>query len=369
MLKKIALWIPKLKNLHDERNHYASEVRRLEDEKKQLQFQIKEASPSRSKEDLSFVFSRIEDILTKIVNIDYKIDNYTMKTLRLPGLGKTDLSLSHRGIFVVGHARSGTTILLDALNSSRDVYLLGEASLYKQIENLDFSIWFNNMHRSFNNSIIKKSAYIPYLPDQDGWSVLQNISETYKFIGEKVAFRQEELGYDYASFFNFSSKYFNRSNYICVVRSPVNVTSSNINMFMDGSTSDTHLRSVYISQLQIYYLIMCLVLTLKNVFVVVHERINQDTFDYLGRELDIDLDNAGSYYDFSRTVTPVDFSQKISLDKIARVIDFHERLVHVFSAETLRPINLIDARTLSVDLYAELKSVGRLPNIGNFKKL
>lgn len=189
------------------------------------------------------------------------------------------------------------------------------------------------------------------------------MSEQYKYIGEKVAFRQEELGYDYSSFFNFSAKNFQSSNYICLVRHPRSVSASNIEMFMSGRIDDSSLDQIAISQLQSYYLIICLVLTLKNVFVLVHERIQQDVFDLLGRSLHINLENAGSYYDFNKTVASPELADRIPISGINTCIGYYERFKSIFCNLNLRPINSLAARDLAFDLYSELKSMNRLPRI------
>lgn len=399
MLKELALWIPHLHRLHEERNRYAQAVQQLDVEKSQLQAQIELLTRGGLTPELGGLAERVGALSVTISDLDERVTGLSTTKTELSDLFKRILSdgiselkaslddktsiqldqkdeqssnkcvdnfaLAERGLFVVGHARSGTTILLDALNSSRDVYCLGEANLHKTVENTDFCSWFNAMHRAFKNPIMK-SSYLPFFSEQSGWSVLKKMSEIYKFIGEKVAFRQEELGYDYASFFNFSTKHFQSSNYICVVRNPRNVSASNIEMFTEGRLNENTLESVHISQMQCYYLIMCLTLTLKNVFVVVHERIEQRTFGYLGSTLGINLDEAGSYYDFKKTVTSPDFAEKIPAEGISKTIDYYERFVRIFSPETLRPINSLYARNLIFDLYAELKSIDRLPNIGVF---
>ncbi|MCX7353068.1 MAG: sulfotransferase, partial [Proteobacteria bacterium] len=384
MLKKIALWIPHLRTLHEERNRYAQAVQRLEFEKNQMQLQIALLTQSSSKAELSVLTERVDVLSAGITGLDEKITVHSSAKTELSDLSKRvntlsdgisgldekistqliqkdekssnkpedNFSLTNRGLFVVGHARSGTTILLDALNSSRDVYCLGEANLHKTVEKTDFCNWFNAMHRSFNNPLMK-SSYLPDFSDQSGWGVLKKMSESYKFVGEKVAFRQEELGYDYVSFFNFSAKYFQSSNYICVIRHPRSVSASNIEMFTAGRLNDDTLEAVAISQMQCYYLIMCLASTLKNVFVIVHERIEQNTFNYLGSMLDINLDKAGSYYDFKKTVTSSDFIQKIPMEGVAKTVNYYERFVGLFSPETLRPISSLNARNLLFELYEE----------------
>jgi len=152
MLKKLALWIPRLHNLHEERNRYAQAVQRLEVENNELQSKIELLNQSVSKNELNDFSERIRSLSVAISELDERVSAHLAQKEKNSSIAREDaFNLSDRGLFVVGHARSGTTILLDALNSSRDVYCLGEANLHKTIEKTDFSIWFNTMHRSFRS--------------------------------------------------------------------------------------------------------------------------------------------------------------------------------------------------------------------------
>ena len=82
--------------------------------------------------------------------------------------GRGDVSTR---LLVIGHARSGTTVLLNALNTCRDIYLLGEPFTFRDGGVAGFRQRFNDKHRRYGNQPTK-SAYAPALPglaeDADG---------------------------------------------------------------------------------------------------------------------------------------------------------------------------------------------------------
>jgi hypothetical protein len=53
-----------------------------------------------------------------------------------------------RGLFVIGAARTGTTILQNALNDSADVFLFGEPGFHRDPGSADFAVRYNSMHRA-----------------------------------------------------------------------------------------------------------------------------------------------------------------------------------------------------------------------------
>jgi hypothetical protein len=53
--------------------------------------------------------------------------------------------ITDRGLFIVGHGRSGTTILLHSLVfTSRDICLLGEGLLFENQENNNYAVTYND---------------------------------------------------------------------------------------------------------------------------------------------------------------------------------------------------------------------------------
>ena len=74
--------------------------------------------------------------------------------------------LESQGLFIIGAARSGTTILQNALNDSRDIFLFGEPCFHADSGDADFASRYNTMHRSWGNQE-NKSSYCPPLFKSD----------------------------------------------------------------------------------------------------------------------------------------------------------------------------------------------------------
>ena len=63
-------------------------------------------------------------------------------------------------IFIVGNARSGTTIVANILNLSESIYVMEEANLFIHLTRPDFPQWFNAMHRDLGHAP-RKGRYVP----------------------------------------------------------------------------------------------------------------------------------------------------------------------------------------------------------------
>ncbi len=360
MLKKIALMIPSLRQLHAERNTYAASVKILSEENALLSAIVKSTGDDALKQEVDSISKGLNKLICQISRIEEKIKEPAREVAVNDAGENHSVNLAGSGLFVVGHARSGTTILVDALNSCGDVYCLGEANFHKTIDRKDFVEWFNTQHRSFDNPMMK-STFLPEMPAQCGWDVLKKLSENYKLVGEKVAFLNEESGHDFNSFFRFSTKYFQKSNYVCVVRHPRAVAGSCVEMFMAGQLNSESLKVVAVSQLQTYYLILSLVLSLPNVFVLVHERISQAAFDTLGNELRVDLHAAGGFYDFGKSVSKLNLHLEIDDEAMARTLYYYNLIGEIIDLKSLRPKEYIKVRNTLFELHSELKSINRLP--------
>lgn len=363
ILKSIFLLFPPVKKLYQDRNEYATDISRLMEENDNLKTEIKSLN------------QKINDLSTKIE----QEQNDLSTKIEQEELDIAD-SLSDRGLFIVGHARSGTSVLLDALNSSKDVYCLGEANIHMSIERegKNFCSWYNEMHRRvLKQPVLSRSLYLPEFNDKSGWQVLKILSKSYQYIGEKVAFRQEEMGYDYESFFSFSAKYFQNSVFICVIRNPEAVTISNVKMFMSGEVHEDTIKQVAISQMQIYYLILSIYLTFSKVFVLSHEDITQDTFDYLGKSIGIDLEKAGSNYDVTYQSLKKDTQDKSIVNNqqglnsavfnsnqwFCKVDSFYQQIVDLFDQSTLQSTSIFKVRRIAGTIYKELDQIGCWPHI------
>jgi hypothetical protein len=143
--------------------------------------------------------------------------------------------LTKAGLFIIGSARSGTSILCDCLNLSPDVFLLGEANLYIHHHLDNFIEFFNNQHIQFNNRRSKGTFAPPSrLPERGGINFLARMNKNYNFVGEKIAFGPHGKIDNQSSqevFFNFHARYFYFSNYILIIRRPAEAVLSMLKMF------------------------------------------------------------------------------------------------------------------------------------------
>ena len=131
--------------------------------------------------------------------------------------------LSANGLFIIGHARSGTSVLHTALNLSPDIFLLGEASLHCHHDKKGFAQWYGSMHAA--NGLPPWKCYscpVPTDPDGDGFDVLLEARHSYKYIGEKLAFRHPKISgaYEFGTSYDFLLKHFWKSHYVCALRNP-----------------------------------------------------------------------------------------------------------------------------------------------------
>ena len=172
--------------------------------------------------------------------------------------------LEKQGLFVVGHARAGTTALMRALNSSPHIFLLGEANLSFEGLRPGFARWYNQMHAA-DRKPKTKNSFCPSAPSDDanGVETLHWLSQRFRYVGEKMAFRSESLGYDPWGFFDFHARNFFLSHYVCVVRNPADVLTSSHTIFKPQDLS------VYAdSYLQSLELVLALNDTMPNVYVL-----------------------------------------------------------------------------------------------------
>jgi hypothetical protein len=151
-------------------------------------------------------------------------------------------SLTKRCLFVVGNARSGTTIVENCLNESPQILLMGEANFWLHLERPDFVEHYNQMHAEFRNPR-SKDSWIPPAPEGDssGPATLGRMAQFYAWVGDKVAFGPHGLinGSTYQElFFDYQARYFYDSTYVLLIRKPSEVVYSSKKMFSDGDTEE-----------------------------------------------------------------------------------------------------------------------------------
>jgi hypothetical protein len=204
---------------------------------------------------------------------------------------------AERSLFILGHARSGTTILQNALNDSRDVFLLGEADLHTDPGTPDFRTRYNARQRGFGNQE-NKSSFCPKLFDADAaWDAyLAVLMDHYRYAGAKIVVNP--LGAEAAAdqLFDFATRYFYRGQYIFSFRNPVDVLCSTQGMASFQGLKPESAGTILHSFLVVMRLHIRMLRNLPNVHAVFHEAMSPAVFAALGTRLGVDLGGAYRYY-------------------------------------------------------------------------
>ncbi|MGH7140676.1 MAG: sulfotransferase, partial [Pirellulales bacterium] len=127
-------------------------------------------------------------------------------------------SLAQGALFVVGCARSGTTILTRCLNSAPQIMLLEEPLFFLHEEVVDFAPFFNERHAAMGNRRQKGSFVAPAVTPECGpLGLLYRLHRDHKYVGEKAAFGPQEFPPDWwYRYLDFQSKYFLHARYILI---------------------------------------------------------------------------------------------------------------------------------------------------------
>jgi hypothetical protein len=141
--------------------------------------------------------------------------------------------LDRQGLFILGCGRSGTTILARSLNRSPDAVLLEEAMLFLLHGVTDFVSYFNAHHAAMGNRCLKGTYLTPPLTPECGpMATLLRLASQYQLVGEKVALGPHDYPPNWPQIYlDFQGKYFFRSKYLHIMRTPVESIWSMHKMF------------------------------------------------------------------------------------------------------------------------------------------
>lgn len=195
-------------------------------------------------------------------------------------------SLEKQGLFILGCARSGTTILTRSLNRSPEVLLLEEPNCFLHQHLADFVGWFNRLHESMGNFCMK-GTYLPPLvvPATGPIDVLLRLRGDYRYLGEKTAIGPHDYPPNWArAYLDFQGKYFLRAKYIYILRTPVEAIWSLHKMFPDRPVTrlcETWLEALALS-LDAYHVF-------PNSRMVFFDELGEEMIDRLGHWLDLPI--------------------------------------------------------------------------------
>jgi hypothetical protein len=196
--------------------------------------------------------------------------------------------LSSKGLFIVGNARSGTSIFAGCLNLSNDIYLLLEANVHVSFNEDGFIERYNAMHLSFKNDR-KKGTYIPQAISSENGAlpVLLRMAKRHRYVGEKIAFGPHGLygGQTFQDvFFEFHCRYFYYSTYFLIIRNPSESVWSMSKLFPDKD-----IEYLFESWLRTINILIDCYQTFPNCYFLFSESFCSDTIKKIGQILGVHI--------------------------------------------------------------------------------
>ena len=205
--------------------------------------------------------------------------------------------IAPQGLFIIGHARSGTTVLQNALNASPDIFLLGEPDLQGDPGTPGFGARYGAMHRGWGNQETKSTALPPVLAgDPEWWRWLDRLAALHRRVGAKIVLNPLDDP-EHAALQGFQARLFYKSAYLFCFRDPVSTAVSTWRLAELQEAGpppwDVLARSVR-STMRLYVRMLRL---FPHVHAVFHDGVDAARLDELGRSLNCDLKGADAYYD------------------------------------------------------------------------
>jgi hypothetical protein len=205
------------------------------------------------------------------------------------------------GLFVIGAARSGTTVMQNALNDSSEIFLFGEPVFHQDPGTADFAARYNRMHRGWGNQENKSSFCPPLFEGDAPWFVyVRQLASMYRYVGSKLVVNPDGAEETCNAVFDFHCRYFYRAHYVFTFRNPVDVLMSTRGLAELNGDAAAGYEVVLRSFVRVVGLYIRMLRNLPTVSAVFHESIEEATFRELGESLGVDLSFAMRYYDARR---------------------------------------------------------------------
>ena len=228
-----------------------------------------------------------------------------VRALRLrlmTGRGMTDVPpRASGGLFILGSARSGTTVLQNALNHSPDIFLLGEPDLHRDGGEPGFAARYNDQHRKWANQETKSSFLCPVLDTDGAWPMhLTWLTKRYRWVGSKIVVNANRDPEELERLFTFQARYFYDARYIFTFRDPVSAIGSTrgLQLLSGGPVEDV--RSVMVAYASVVALYIRMLRNFPHVRAIFHEDVGPKTFVSIERWLGVSLAGSAEYYEHGR---------------------------------------------------------------------
>jgi hypothetical protein len=245
-----------------------------------------------------------------------------------PVIAENTRALDTQGLFVLGAARSGTTVLQNALNDSRDIFLFGEPAFHDDPGSADFAARYNSRHRAWGNQETKSSFCPAFFDGDASWcDYVRHLATLYRYVGSKIVINPDKAQETCQRVFDFHCRYFYRAHYIFTFRNPINVLMSTRGLAELSGYAPESYEKVLSSFVQVMALYIRMLRNLPSVHAVFHENADETLFRDLGLKLRVDLAHAASYYDSKRVRHySLDDIPEPSRESATTVVELYENL-------------------------------------------
>lgn len=256
-----------------------------------------------------------------------------MRTLLAPEGGGG----AHR-IHIVGYARSGTTVIMDILNSSKEVLILSEFNAY--IFNRFPALGSQFGGSVYSRFVDKKQRDIPLLykggliqdlgEPYDAEELFSHLNRTYRYVGDKIAVSFKQ--YDGANELELLPPFIEEnasSNFIFTIRRPDENIASNIKKF---KPADPNVCAYWMAAT--WALTLCEFLKLNRSYLVFHEDITGEIIEELealfGLHCELGKEYVGAPFKQTRADGGVSLAEIRGLDELMAC---YQELRAVFSGD------------------------------------
>lgn len=185
-------------------------------------------------------------------------------------------------IFVIGPARSGTTIVARAINRSPDCFLLMEGNIFLKTGTQGFRERFNQRKLAEGTMLHGKGSFLPAIVGEGGpKDVLSILGKRYSRVGDKIALgpgmnsnvllAEYMLGHHWAS------------TYIFCLRPPLETFSSQMRMFPVSAAS------VVKGWVEALILMLMIYGNSERSYFIMHDALSADQITVLGERVGLNL--------------------------------------------------------------------------------
>jgi hypothetical protein len=132
------------------------------------------------------------------------------------------MELEKQGLFILGGARSGTSVLTTCFNRAPEIFMLEEPNSFMHEHVRDFAAFFNDFHPKMGNRPYK-GTYVPppAFPEYGPLGLYHRLRRHYRYVGEKVAIGPHAYPVNWKRMYlDFQARYFLRSFYFLTIRTP-----------------------------------------------------------------------------------------------------------------------------------------------------